>query len=66
VVTEQELLFYIKGKWMPESKACISVLDYGFQYGDGVYEGIRIYNGRPFKLEEHLDRLMKSLYSIQN
>ena len=61
----KELLFYVKGEWVPESKASISVLDYGFQYGDGVFEGIRIYNGTPFKIEEHLDRLMKSLYSIQ-
>ncbi len=52
-----ELLVYLNGEFVPESQAKISVFDHGFLYGDGVFEGIRAYNGRVFKLYEHLDRL---------
>uniref|UniRef100_A0A7C3UC32 Branched-chain-amino-acid aminotransferase n=1 Tax=Geoglobus ahangari TaxID=113653 RepID=A0A7C3UC32_9EURY len=52
-----ELLVYINGEFVPESQAKISVFDHGFLYGDGVFEGIRAYNGKVFKLYEHLDRL---------
>jgi len=48
---------YINGKYYPESKAAISVFDHGLLYGDGVFEGIRAYHGRVFKLAEHIDRL---------
>ncbi len=59
-----ELLVYIDGKFVPESEARISVFDHGFLYGDGVFEGIRAYNGRVFKLKEHLDRLYDSAKAI--
>ena len=53
----EELLVYMNGKFVPESEARISVFDRGFLYGDGVFEGIRAYNGRVFRLYEHIDRL---------
>ena len=49
---------------MPESEAKISVFDHGLLYGDGIFEGIRFYNGRVFRLEEHIDRLWDSARSI--
>lgn len=59
-----ELRVYINGKFSPQSKAFISVFDHGFLYGDGVFEGIRSYNGRVFRLDEHLTRLYRSAESI--
>lgn len=53
-------LIYINGKFYPKDEAKISVFDHGFLYGDGVFEGIRIYYGGIFKLEEHLRRLYRS------
>ena len=61
---ERELLIYIDGKFYPESEAKISVFDHGFLYGDGVFEGIRSYNGVVFKLKEHIDRLYNSAKAI--
>lgn len=55
---------YIDGKFYPKEEAKISVFDHGFLYGDGVFEGIRAYNGRVWKLTEHLDRLYASAKSI--
>jgi branched-chain amino acid aminotransferase len=55
---------YIDGKFYPEASARVSVLDHGLLYGDGIFEGIRFYNGRVFRLEEHLDRLWDSARSI--
>lgn len=54
----------INGKLVAEKDAKISVFDHGLLYGDGVFEGIRIYNGRVFKLPEHLDRLYDSARAI--
>jgi len=61
---EREPLVYINGKFYPKSKAAISVYDHGFLYGDGVFEGIRAYNGVVFKLREHIDRLYDSAKAI--
>ncbi len=58
------LLIYLDGKLVPESEAKISVFDHGLLYGDGVFEGIRFYNGRVFRLTEHLVRLYESARSI--
>jgi len=58
------LLIYLDGKIVPESEAKISVFDHGLLYGDGCFEGIRIYNGRVFRLTEHLIRLYESARSI--
>ena len=55
---------YIDGKYCDEKSAKISVFDHGLLYGDGVFEGIRAYNGRVFKLKEHIDRLFKSAKAI--
>ncbi len=55
---------YVDGKIVPESEAKISVLDHGVLYGDGVFEGIRVYDGKIFRLREHLDRLNQSARSI--
>ncbi len=51
------MFVYINGEFVPESEAKISVFDHGFLYGDGVFEGIRAYNGKVFKLWEHMDRM---------
>jgi branched-chain amino acid aminotransferase len=55
---------FIDGKYFDESNAKISVFDHGLLYGDGIFEGIRAYNGRVFKLKEHIDRLFYSAKSI--
>lgn len=55
---------YLNGKLVPERSAKVSVFDHGLLYGDGVFEGIRAYNGRVFMLEEHVDRLFKSAKAI--
>jgi len=58
------LSVYVDGSFYPESQARISVHDHGFLYGDGVFEGIRAYNGRIFRLREHIDRLFQSSKTI--
>src|SRR3984957_19411615 len=58
------LTIYIDGQFYPEADAKISVFDHGLLYGDGIFEGIRFYSGRVFRLEEHLDRLWDSAHSI--
>lgn len=60
----EELLVWLNGELVPKSQAKVSVFDHGFLYGDGVFEGIRAYNGRVFMLDEHLDRLYESAKSI--
>jgi branched-chain amino acid aminotransferase len=55
---------YINGKLYPKEEAKVSVFDHGLLYGDGVFEGIRCYNGNIFKLEEHIDRLYDSAEAI--
>ena len=55
---------YINGKFYDKENAKISVFDHGLLYGDGVFEGIRVYNRLVFKLNEHIDRLYESAHSI--
>ncbi|MEI9865462.1 MAG: aminotransferase class IV [Limisphaerales bacterium] len=55
---------FIDGKYLSERDAKVSVFDHGLLYGDGIFEGIRIYNGRVFKLKEHIDRLFYSAKAI--
>ena len=55
---------YINGKFYQKQQAKISVFDHGLLYGDGVFEGIRSYNRRVFKLKEHIERLYESAHSI--
>ncbi len=50
-------VFYLNGKLVPREQAKVSILDYGFLYGYGLYETVRAYGGRPFRLEYHLERL---------
>jgi branched-chain amino acid aminotransferase len=52
-----ERTIYLDGQLLPESQAKISVFDHGLLYGDGIFEGIRFYNGRVFRLEQHIRRL---------
>lgn len=61
---EKELLVYIDGKFYPKSEAKVSVYDHGLLYGDGIFEGIRAYEGTVFKLDEHLDRLYRSAHAM--
>jgi branched-chain amino acid aminotransferase len=58
------LIIYLNGEFVPEEEARVSVFDHGLLYGDGVFEGIRAYNGRVFRLRQHLDRLYDSARSI--
>ncbi len=58
------MIIYLDGKFVPREQATISVFDHGLLYGDGVFEGIRAYNGRVFRLDEHLDRLYDSARTI--
>jgi len=55
---------YINGGYFSKEEAKISVFDHGYLYGDGVFEGIRAYNGAVFKLQEHLERLYESAQHI--
>ncbi len=58
------MMIYIDGKFLPREEAKVSVFDHGLLYGDGVFEGIRAYNGRVFRLDGHLDRLYDSAKTI--
>jgi branched-chain amino acid aminotransferase len=58
------LKIYIDGNFHHQAEAKISVFDHGLLYGDGVFEGIRFYNDRVFRLEEHIDRLWDSARAI--
>jgi branched-chain amino acid aminotransferase len=55
---------FLDGKYVPEDEAKISVFDHGLLYGDGVFEGIRVYGGKIFRLEQHLNRLKASAKAI--
>ena len=55
---------YLNGKFVEKEDAKVSVFDHGFLYGDGVFEGIRLYDGNIFKLEEHLIRLEQSAKAL--
>jgi branched-chain amino acid aminotransferase len=59
-----EIQIYLDGALVPASQAKISVYDHGFLYGDGVFEGLRIYNRRVFRLDAHLERLYRSAKAI--
>jgi len=59
------LTIYLDGDFVPAEEAKVSVFDHGLLYGDGVFEGIRFYNDRVFKLDEHLQRLYDSAKAIR-
>lgn len=55
---------FLNGEFVPGEQAHVHIYDHGFLYGDGAFEGIRAYNGRAFKLVEHVDRLYNSLKAL--
>lgn len=61
---EHDTIVYVNGNLVKKSEAVISVYDSGFMHGDGVYEGIRVYQDRVFKLEEHIKRLYEAAKAI--
>lgn len=54
------MIVYINGRFVDDSEANVSVFDHGLLYGDGVFEELRAYNGKIFRLNEHLDRFYES------
>lgn len=58
-------IIYVNGKYVPKSQATVSVYDHGLLYGDGVFEGIRVYNGQIFKCAQHIERLWASAEAIR-
>ncbi|MEO7165659.1 MAG: branched-chain-amino-acid transaminase [Spartobacteria bacterium] len=60
----KSLQIYIDGEYFDQADAKVSVFDHGLLYGDGIFEGIRFYNGRVFRMEEHMERLWESARSI--
>src|SRR4029079_8477819 len=50
---------FLNGKFVPEERAVVSVLDRGFLYGDGLFETMRVCHGRPFRWTQHLERLKR-------
>lgn len=55
---------WLNGEWLDRASATVSVYDHGLLYGDGVFEGTRVYDGRAFRLGEHLDRLYDSARAV--
>ena len=53
-------MIHVDGQLLPRDEARVSVFDAGFQSGDAIWEGLRVYNGQPFRFEQHLDRLEQS------
>jgi branched-chain amino acid aminotransferase len=58
-------IIFVNGYMMPKTQAMVSVYDHGLLYGDGVFEGIRVYQGRIFKCEQHIERLYKCAEQIR-
>ncbi len=59
-----EPVIYIDGEFVPHSQATLPLYDHGYLYGDGVFEGVRAYNGRVFRLDPHLERLLFSAHAL--
>lgn len=64
-VTSEKPIIYVNGRMLPKNQATVSVYDHGLLYGDGVFEGIRIYNGRIFKCGQHMERLWRCAEMIR-
>src|SRR5215207_6033709 len=58
-------IIHVGGDYRADADATVHVLDHGLLYGDGIFEGIRAYNGRVFKLDRHLDRLLDSARALR-
>jgi len=56
---------YLNGEFMPRAEARVPAMDRGFLFGDGAYEVVPVYSRRPFRLEEHLRRLERTLEAIR-
>ncbi len=63
-MTSPEPIVYLNGEYLALSKAKVSVLDRGFLFGDGVYEVIPVFGGKPLRLDEHLERLQRSMVRV--
>lgn len=63
-IRNQSILIYVDGKIVPRERAVVSVYDSGFMLGDGVWEGMRLYNGKWAFLDEHMDRLFEAAKAI--
>lgn len=61
----KEPMIYVNGQMVPKSQATVSVFDHGLLYGDGCFEGIRVYKGKIFKCERHLDRLWRCAEALR-
>ena len=59
------MLAYVNGELVPEEMATVSMFDAGLNFADGVFEGIRVYGGAVFRLDEHLDRLYASAATFE-
>jgi len=59
-----DILIYVDGKIVPKSEAVVSVYDSGFMLGDGIWEGLRLYNGKWAFLNEHIERLFEASIAI--
>lgn len=64
VLMMKNQIIYLNGQFVEKEKAVLSVFDHGFLYGDGVFEGIRVYEGNVYKLDKHITRLYESAHSI--
>ena len=62
---QNNIFIFLNGKIIPDTDAHISSADRGFLYGDGIYETLRSYNGKPFKLDEHLERMRHSVKQLR-
>ncbi len=63
-MSSEDLWIYLNGEFVRKHEAKVSVFDHGFLYGDGIFEGIRCYQGNVFRLDDHLKRLYESAHSI--
>jgi branched-chain amino acid aminotransferase len=64
VKQEKEWVAYVNGEYLPQSEAKISIFDHGFLWGDGVYDTMITFNGYIFKMDEHIDRLFRSIHAF--
>lgn len=64
-LTDEFPYIYVNGQMLPKNKAMVSVYDHGLLYGDGIFEGIRVYGGKIFKLKQHMDRLYRCAEGIR-
>ncbi|MEY4696969.1 MAG: hypothetical protein RIT14_1397, partial [Pseudomonadota bacterium] len=63
-IRNDSILIYVNGRMLPKAQAVVSVYDSGFMLGDGVWEGIRLYNNRWSFIDEHMDRLFEAAKAI--